>query len=163
MGRTRKSVLLGLLLVGLATPAAAAPAEVTVLPGGAESALIAARDPSWLDPGRYRDRMLPVPRWERPWRALPPPLPPFVEAPPRAGEESWVGALPPLAEPIDVPAGENRLIWVDLFVPAATPAGDYQGTLTIHSDASESLPGPTSCLSVSRPFLMRASRACSDG
>ncbi len=74
------------------------PAEVTVLPGGEESALIAARDPSWLDPGRYRDRMLPVPRWERPWRALQPPLPPFVEAPPRAGEESWVGALPPLAE-----------------------------------------------------------------
>lgn len=74
------------------------PAEITVLPGGADSVLIAARDPSWLDPGRYRDRMLPVPRWERPWRALQPELPPLVSAPPRPTEESWVGALPPLAE-----------------------------------------------------------------
>lgn len=74
------------------------PAEITILPGGGDSVLIAARDPSWLDPGRYRDRMLPPPRWERPWRALQPPLPPLVAAPPRPAEETWVGALPPLAE-----------------------------------------------------------------
>jgi hypothetical protein len=74
------------------------PAVITILPGGGESVLIAARDPSWLDPGRYRDRLLPVPRWERPWRALQPDLPPLVSAPPRAAEETWVGALPPLAE-----------------------------------------------------------------
>ena len=74
------------------------PAEITILPGGGDSVLIAARDPSWLDPGRYRDRMLPVPRWERPWRALQPELPPLVSAPPRPAEETWVGALPPLAD-----------------------------------------------------------------
>lgn len=73
------------------------PARITVLPGGADSALLAARDPSWLDPGRYRDRLLPVPRWERPWRALQPELPAFVEAPVPAPPETWVTALPPLS------------------------------------------------------------------
>lgn len=45
------------------------------------------------------------------------------------------------AFPIDVPTGENRLIWVDLFVPEATPAGDYQGSVTITSNqGSQQLP-----------------------
>jgi TonB family protein len=73
------------------------PARIIMLPGGADSVLLAARDPSWLDPGRYRDRLLPVPRWERPLRALQPELPPLVAAPEPAPPESWVGALPPLS------------------------------------------------------------------
>jgi hypothetical protein len=73
------------------------PARITMVPGGPESVLLAARDPSWLDPGRYRDRMLPVPRWQRPWRALQPELPPFVSAPARVRPETWVTALPPLS------------------------------------------------------------------
>lgn len=73
------------------------PAKVTMLPGGADSVLLAARDPSWLDPGRYRDRLLPEPRWERPWRALQPELPALVAAPPRPLPETWISSLPPLA------------------------------------------------------------------
>jgi hypothetical protein len=73
------------------------PARVTLWPGGADSVLLAARDPSWLDPGRHRDRLLPVPHWERPWRALQPGLPAFVEPPPTVPRETWVPALPPLS------------------------------------------------------------------
>jgi len=35
------------------------------------------------------------------------------------------------AFPFDVPANENRGIWVEVFVPLGTPAGVYQGTVTV--------------------------------
>jgi hypothetical protein len=73
------------------------PARITVLPDGAASVLLAARDPSWLDPGRYRDRLLPAPRWQRPPRALQPETPALVAAPPGPAAETWISALPPLA------------------------------------------------------------------
>lgn len=72
------------------------PGRVTVI-SAADSVLLAARDPSWLQPGRYRDLLLPVPRVERPPRALQPALPPLKPAPPEVGTERWVPALPPLA------------------------------------------------------------------
>ena len=75
------------------------PAKVTVIP--AEEApgllLLAARDPSWLDPGRYRDRMVPVPRHERTVLALEPGMPPLLAAPQVSARGQWVPALPPLA------------------------------------------------------------------
>jgi hypothetical protein len=63
------------------------PAKITFIPA----------DPSWLQPGRYRDQLLPPPRPGRPLRALRPELPPLVPAPPTAVPEVWVPALPPLA------------------------------------------------------------------
>ena len=72
------------------------PGKVSVIPAS-DSALLAARDPSWLQPGRFRDRLLPVPRVERPPRALQPELPPLVAAPTESVSDTWVPALPPLA------------------------------------------------------------------
>jgi hypothetical protein len=72
------------------------PGKVTVV-SAAESVLLAARDPSWLQPGRYRDLLLPVPRVERPQRALRPALPTLEPVPAEVGPEMWVPALPPLA------------------------------------------------------------------
>jgi hypothetical protein len=72
------------------------PGKVTVV-SAAQSVLLAARDPSWLQPGRYRDLLLPVPRVERPQRALQPALPPLEPVPAEVGSEMWVPALPPLA------------------------------------------------------------------
>ncbi len=73
------------------------PAKVTVIPPGTASALLAARDPSWLEPGRFRDRLLAEPRAARPLRALEPGLPDLVQPPVPALPEQWVPALPPLA------------------------------------------------------------------
>jgi len=72
------------------------PGKVTVV-SAADSVLLAARDPSWLQPGRYRDSILPVPRVERPLRALQPALPVLEPVPPEVWPGSWVPALPPLA------------------------------------------------------------------
>ena len=72
------------------------PGKVTML-AAADSVVLAARDPSWLQPGRFRDRLLPGPEVRRPWRALQPPLPPLVAVPVEAGPEAWVPMLPPLA------------------------------------------------------------------
>ena len=72
------------------------PGKVTVV-SAAESVLLAARDPSWLQPGRYRDSILPVPRVERPLRALQPALPVLEPVPPEVWPGVWVPALPPLA------------------------------------------------------------------
>lgn len=75
------------------------PAKVSVIP--AEQApgllLLAVRDPSWLDPGRYRDKLVPPPRHERTVLALQPPLPPLLAAPRANARGEWVPALPPLA------------------------------------------------------------------
>lgn len=74
------------------------PARLAIIPGeSAAPLLISARDPSWLDPGRYRGRMMPAPRHERTVRALQPPLPPLLDAPPAAPRAEWVAALPPVA------------------------------------------------------------------
>lgn len=72
------------------------PGKVTML-GAADSVVLAARDPSWLQPGRFRDELLPLPQVKRPWRALQPELPPLVAPPPEVAAETWVPALPPLA------------------------------------------------------------------
>ena len=75
------------------------PAKVSVIP--AEEApgllLLAARDPSWLDPGRYRDRLVPSPRHERTVLALKPAPPPLLAAPRASARGQWVPALPPLS------------------------------------------------------------------
>jgi hypothetical protein len=79
------------------------PASITVLPGGtvgpagAKSILLAARDPSWMQPGRYRDRMLPQPQPGRTLRPVEPGLPPLVAAPPSQPSKAWLSALPPIA------------------------------------------------------------------
>lgn len=75
------------------------PAKITVIPGNdsPQLLLLAARDPSWLDPGRYRDSLLPPPRHERTVLALHPPLPPLLAAPRSDAGTPWVSALPPLA------------------------------------------------------------------
>lgn len=93
--------LVGVYLVRAQTPVRAVslpplPGKVAVIPA-ADSALLAARDPSWLQPGRYRDRLLPPPRADRPLRALQPTLPPLVPAPVESVSETWIPALPPLA------------------------------------------------------------------
>lgn len=94
--------VLGLYLVRDKSPLGAAalpprPAFVTILPGGDQSVLLAARDPSWMQPGRWRERLLPAPRHERPLRALNPGLPPMIPAPPAKEPGEWVPSLPPLA------------------------------------------------------------------
>ena len=72
------------------------PGKVTIVPAEG-SVLLAARDPSWLQPGRFRDRLLPQPEVRRPLRALQPELPPLAPVPPESSPEKWVSALPPLA------------------------------------------------------------------
>lgn len=72
------------------------PGRVTVIPA-ADSLMLAARDPSWLQPGRYRDRLLPPPQVNRPLRALQPELPPLVPAPSEESSYTWVPSLPPLS------------------------------------------------------------------
>ena len=72
------------------------PGKVTIL-AAADSVVLAARDPSWLQPGRFRDELLPLPRVIRPWRALQPDLPPLVATPAQVPAENWVPALPPLS------------------------------------------------------------------
>ena len=72
------------------------PGKVTIIPSE-DSVMLAAHDPSWLQPGRFRDRLLPLPRVQRPLRALQPALPTLLPAPPEQLPEKWVPALPPLA------------------------------------------------------------------
>jgi TonB family protein len=64
---------------------------------GSGSLLIAARDPAWIEPGRQRDRLLPMPSLAKPWRALQPEPPTLVPAPSPTAPPVWVPALPPLA------------------------------------------------------------------
>ncbi|MBE2179125.1 MAG: hypothetical protein IAE97_01450 [Chthoniobacterales bacterium] len=73
------------------------PAKIGLLPV-ADSVLLAARDPSWIRPGRFRDRMLPAPPVRRMWRALDSDLPPLVPVPPEVLPQTWVPSLPPLAD-----------------------------------------------------------------
>ncbi len=92
----------GLYLVRAASPVrgvslAPFPAKLAVFPVGGESALLAARDPSWIEPGRFRGRLLPVPRATRPWRAMETALPPLVLAPGVESSGQWAPPIPPLA------------------------------------------------------------------
>jgi hypothetical protein len=105
----------GLYLVRSSTPMRAvslppAPAKLTILPAGSAGVgnlVLATRDPSWLQPGRYRDLMLPMPRRAMTPRALQSPLPPLVAAPEPSVAETWVPALPPLSvQPWLVSRGE---------------------------------------------------------
>lgn len=75
------------------------PVHVSLLSGEAGAGvLLEARDPAWVEPGRMRDRLLPVPRPERKWSALQPALPGLEPSPADASPESWTPALPPLAQ-----------------------------------------------------------------
>ena len=77
-----------------------APARLTILPSGmagAENMVLAGRDPSWLQPGRYRDRFLPIPQRAMSPRALEAPLPALAPAPEQPAPEIWVPSLPPLS------------------------------------------------------------------
>jgi len=87
------------------------PSKVTLLPGAAGEglALLAARDPSWLEPGRYRDRLLPPPKHVRRELALNPALPPLLPAPREKAGSEWVPSLPPLAvRPLFEPRAPQR-------------------------------------------------------
>lgn len=78
-------------------PLSPLPAKIVVFPAEGAPALLGARDPSWLEPGRFRDRLMPGPRPERPLRALRPGLPELVPAPAPAPPQHWVPNVPPLA------------------------------------------------------------------
>jgi hypothetical protein len=96
------------------------PASLTVLPGGtvgpagAKSILLAARDPSWMHPGRYRDRLLPAPRSGRVVAgATDPPLPPLLDPPAPQPSRAWLPSLPPIA---------SRPLLGDELRPPAAPS-----------------------------------------
>ncbi|MBS1252198.1 MAG: hypothetical protein MAG451_01236 [Anaerolineales bacterium] len=48
--------------------------------------------------------------------------------------EDPYGSGQPVGAPFGVSAGQNQPIWIDLAVPAGTPAGAYQGTVTVTTD-----------------------------
>ncbi len=75
------------------------PSKLTLFPmaGGQGVMLLEARDPSWLEPGRYRGRLLPPPKPARREQALRPPLPPLLPVPRESVADAWVPSLPPLA------------------------------------------------------------------
>lgn len=104
----------GLYLVRASVPVrgvslAPVPAKLAVFPAGGESALLAARDPSWLEPGRFRTRLLPVPRASRPWRAMEPALPALVPVPRVDSSGQWAPSLPPLAVNAWLERGTGRM------------------------------------------------------
>lgn len=96
---------LGLYLVRSAAPIRTtslppAPAKLTILPegiAGAGNVMFATRDPSWLQPGRYRDLLLPLPQRATSPRVLEMVTPPLAAAPDQPAPETWVPALPPLS------------------------------------------------------------------
>lgn len=112
--------LLAGYLVKVAVPSRPAlppwPSKLTILPatGAAGSELLEVSDPSWLEPGRYRGRILPPPKYERREVALSPALPPLLPAPREAAGSEWVSGLPPIAarpllEPRQAPAAPPAL------------------------------------------------------
>lgn len=98
-----------------AAPVAQAQAKVSLVPAASGSALLDARDPSWLEPGRFRDSILGAPHATRPRRALDPRLPDLVPPAPEARGERWAPSLPPLAA---LPKFEQREA---LAPPAVAP------------------------------------------
>lgn len=148
----------GVYLVRAEAPARSAslpplPGKVSIVPA-ADSLLLAARDPSWLQPGRYRDRLLPAPRVDRPPRALRPVLPPLVTAPPERVSEAWVPALPPLTvqarlEERATPEQPPRLTPVTARFDADGPAVTEDVLNRLRAAAPERPPGaPTELLVV---------------
>jgi len=129
--------LLGLYLVRDKSAVRAAalpprPVSVTIIPDGDRSVLLAARDPSWMQPGRRRESLLPAPRYERPLRALNPALPSLLAAPAPAGKAGWVPSLPPLpASPLPAAPVPPRTMAPLLGVqarfepPTVTAPGDF--------------------------------------
>lgn len=74
-------------------------AKLVLLPDEGKSgvSLLAARDPSWMAPGRYRGRLLPEVRHERMATGLKTQLPPLLAAPPAHAADRWAPALPPVS------------------------------------------------------------------
>lgn len=52
---------------------------------------------------------------------------PFID--PATGEPPVGGSIP--SAPFDILAGDNQEVWVDCYVPHGTPAGSYQGKVTV--------------------------------
>ncbi len=82
-------------LRGVAMPPQAV--AVTLYPSTEDSALLGASDPSWLEPGRFRDGILGPLRVTRLHKVLEPGLPELAPSPDPAIPTHWVPALPPLA------------------------------------------------------------------
>lgn len=78
-------------------PLSPLPAKIAIFPADNAPALLGARDPSWLEPGRFRDLLMPEPRPPRPLRALQPGLPELVPTPAPVLAQQWVPNVPPLA------------------------------------------------------------------
>lgn len=59
----------------------------------------------------------------------------YAKSGPVGGTGVWPDAIVPLKEPFNMAAQyavvKNRPIWVDITVPASTPAGKYNGTITV--------------------------------
>ncbi|MFZ9931646.1 MAG: TonB family protein [Chthoniobacterales bacterium] len=135
------------------------PAAVSVIPAGEVSGLLllAARDPSWLDPGRYRERLVPAPRHESTVSALAPRLPPLLAAPRSEARGAWAPALPPLSVRAWLePAAEKRA--PPSFAPTGArfesgAAGVTEDVLSrLRAVAPERSPGrPTELLVVLEP------------
>lgn len=49
----------------------------------------------------------------------------------------WPDPLPPVEGPFTVRAGQNQPLWITVYVPEETPAGDYEGTVTLRADGWE--------------------------
>lgn len=101
-----------------------AQAKLTVFPAGQGSVLLAASDPSWLEPGRLRDRLIPAPRAPRQSRALEPKLPDLVQAAAPSASGEWVASLPPLAVKAWLEPGGHRTPPPALNPVTARFAGD---------------------------------------
>jgi len=66
---------------------------------------------------------------------------PSVTCPhPREPDILWPG------EPFTVPAGTTQPLWIDVYVPTGTPAGVYEGTITVKANGK----------GVTRPLRVRA-------
>ncbi|MCX7992580.1 MAG: hypothetical protein N2651_02800 [Fimbriimonadales bacterium] len=48
--------------------------------------------------------------------------------------DEYPDPLPPLQLPLDIPAGRNQPLWLTFYAPYGTPAGVYQGDLTLHTN-----------------------------
>lgn len=98
---------------------------VTLYPAEEHALLLGARDPAWLEPGRFRDQMLPPPQITRTHRVLDPGLPELLPSPVTAPPEHWVPALPPLAiRPWLISSGEKSSPTSLLPVTARFSEGD---------------------------------------
>lgn len=131
-----------------------AQAKLTVFPAGQGSVLLAASDPSWLEPGRWRDRLIPVPRAPREVHALEPKLPGLVQAPAPASAADWVPSVPPLSAKAWIEPGGGRTPPPVLNPVTARFAGDGPAVTAdlfgrLHASAPSDPPGlPTELLVV---------------